>query len=273
MRSASIDPALPLFDVRPMTDRVQRNVGYTTFAQLSLLVFAGLALTLATIGLLWSCSLTPRFKRVREIGVRLALGARPSQILTLILSHGMQLLLVGSAIGLVGAIAVSHFLQRLAFRSQRHLTRGFILKSERCFSVPHSLPAGFRRAAPAESTPSWHCEWNKRQPNKQSMETTLRDIRYGLRMLRKDLGFYHRRSRRADARDRQHDCDLQRDQRRTLAPIALSRGRPTCDALADGSRDEHSGRRNFARELSRLGRAERCFRSNGSGTWLAGKFG
>jgi len=52
---------------------------------------------------------------VREIGVRLALGARPSQILTLILSHGMQLLLVGSAIGLVGAIAVSHFLQRLLF--------------------------------------------------------------------------------------------------------------------------------------------------------------
>ena len=53
-----------------------------------------------------------------------------------------------------------------SFSKSEASTREFILKSERCFSAPHSLPAGFRRAAPAESIPSWHCEWNKQQPNK-----------------------------------------------------------------------------------------------------------
>ncbi len=111
---SSIDPALPLFDVRPMTDRVQETWGTQRLLSFLFSVFAGLALTLATIGLYGLLAYTT-LKRVREIGVRLALGARPSQILALILSHGMQLLLVGSAIGLVGAIAVSHFLQRLLF--------------------------------------------------------------------------------------------------------------------------------------------------------------
>src|SRR5438067_6425639 len=113
---SSIDPALPLFDVRSMTDRVQETWGTQRLLSFLFSVFAGLALTLATIGLYGLLAYTT-LKRVREIGVRLALGARPSQILTLILSHGMQLLLVGSAIGLVGAIAVSHFLQRLLFEA------------------------------------------------------------------------------------------------------------------------------------------------------------
>jgi putative ABC transport system permease protein len=111
---SSIDPALPLFDVRPMTDRVQETWGTQRLLSFLFSVFAGLALTLATIGL-YGLLVYTTLKRVREIGVRLALGARPSQILTLILSHGMQLLLVGSAIGLASAIAVSHFLQRLLF--------------------------------------------------------------------------------------------------------------------------------------------------------------
>jgi len=111
---SSIDPALPLFDVRSMTDRVQQTWGTQRLLSFLFSVFAGLALTLATIGLYGLLAYTT-LKRVREIGVRLALGARPSQILGLILSHGMQLLLVGSAMGLAGAIAVSHFLQRLLF--------------------------------------------------------------------------------------------------------------------------------------------------------------
>src|SRR5438874_10336669 len=113
---SSLDPTLPLFDVRSMTDRVQETWGTQRLLSFLFSVFAGLALTLATIGLYGLLAYTT-LKRVREIGVRLALGARPSQILTLILSHGMQLLLVGSAIGLAGAIAVSHFLQRFLFEA------------------------------------------------------------------------------------------------------------------------------------------------------------
>src|SRR2546430_1331847 len=111
---SSIDPSQPVFDARPMLDRVQETWGTQRLLSFLFSIFAGLALLLATIGLYGLLSYTA-LKRVREIGVRLALGARPSQILTLILSHGIQLLLVGSAIGLAGAIAVSHFLHRLLF--------------------------------------------------------------------------------------------------------------------------------------------------------------
>ena len=54
-------------------------------------------------------------KRIREIGVRMALGAQPAQIRTLILSHGLHLLLIGSAIGLVAAFALSRALQSVLF--------------------------------------------------------------------------------------------------------------------------------------------------------------
>ncbi|MFN2541731.1 MAG: FtsX-like permease family protein, partial [Chthoniobacterales bacterium] len=73
-----------------------------------------LALALATIGLYGLLAYTG-LKRVREIGIRLALGARPAQVRTLILSHGLQLLVIGSIIGLVSAIGVSRFLQGVLF--------------------------------------------------------------------------------------------------------------------------------------------------------------
>ena len=56
-------------------------------------------------------------KRVREIGIRLALGARPAQVRAMILSHGMQLLSVGAVIGLISAIGLSKFLQRVLFET------------------------------------------------------------------------------------------------------------------------------------------------------------
>jgi len=77
-------------------------------------VFAALALLLATIGLYGLLAYTT-LKRVREMGIRLALGARPAQIRTLVLSHGLQLLLIGAAIGLLGTIAISRVLQTVMF--------------------------------------------------------------------------------------------------------------------------------------------------------------
>ena len=111
---SSVDPAQPVFDVRPMVDRVQETWGTQRLLSFLFSVFAGLALTLATIGLYGLLAYTT-LKRVREIGVRLALGARPAQIRTMILSHGMRLLLIGSVIGLVSAMALSRFLQRVLF--------------------------------------------------------------------------------------------------------------------------------------------------------------
>jgi predicted permease len=112
----SVNPSLPLFGVRPMSDRLRETWGTQRLLSVLFSVFAALALTLATIGLYGLLAYTT-LKRVREIGIRLALGARPAQVRRMILSHGMQLLLVGAIIGFVSAIALSKFLQRLLFES------------------------------------------------------------------------------------------------------------------------------------------------------------
>jgi len=110
----SIDSSMAVFDSRPMSDRVRETWGVQRLLSFLFSVFAGLALVLATIGLYGLLAYTT-LKRVREIGIRLALGARPAQIRTLILSHGMQLLLIGSVIGLLSAFALSRALQSVLF--------------------------------------------------------------------------------------------------------------------------------------------------------------
>jgi putative ABC transport system permease protein len=112
--AASIDPNQPVFDARPMLDRVQETWGTHRLLSFLFSIFAGLALVLATIGLYGLLAYTT-LKRVREIGIRLALGARPAQIRALVLSHGLLLLLIGSAIGLVAAFALSRALQNVLF--------------------------------------------------------------------------------------------------------------------------------------------------------------
>ncbi len=112
--AASIDPNQPVFDARPMLDRVQETWGTHRLLSFLFSIFAGLALVLATIGLYGLLAYTT-LKRVREIGIRLALGARPAQIRALVLSHGLQLLLIGSVFGLVAAFALSRALQSVLF--------------------------------------------------------------------------------------------------------------------------------------------------------------
>jgi putative ABC transport system permease protein len=110
----SIDSSLAVFDVRPMRDRVRQTWGAQRFLSFLFSIFAGLALVLATIGLYGLLAYTT-LKRVPEIGIRLALGARPVQIRALILWHGIQLLLIGSVIGLTTSFALSRALQTVLF--------------------------------------------------------------------------------------------------------------------------------------------------------------
>ncbi|HKQ37483.1 MAG TPA: ABC transporter permease [Verrucomicrobiae bacterium] len=111
---SSIDPAQPVFEVRPMLDRVRETWAPQRLLTSLLLVFAGLGLLLAAIGLYGLLSYTT-MRRVREIGVRLALGARPAQIRAMILSHGLHLLVIGCVAGLISAVALSHLLQSILF--------------------------------------------------------------------------------------------------------------------------------------------------------------
>src|SRR5580700_3890640 len=77
-------------------------------------IFAGLALVIATAGIGGIMALTVS-QRVREIGIRIALGARPASILQMVLGQGMLLAVLGVAIGIAGAIALTGLVKSLLF--------------------------------------------------------------------------------------------------------------------------------------------------------------
>ena len=79
-----------------------------------LAAFAGLALLLAAVGIYGVLSYTVR-RRVREIGIRMALGASQSDILRLVVADGMKPILVGVALGVIAAIALSRLVASLLF--------------------------------------------------------------------------------------------------------------------------------------------------------------
>ncbi|MEE8519444.1 MAG: ABC transporter permease, partial [Dehalococcoidia bacterium] len=105
----SVDSNQPIARIQSMDDLVARSEAQRHFVLIVLEVFALLALTLAGIGLygVLSGSVT---ERMREMGVRAALGASPESILALVVRQGMTLTAVGVAIGLVGAVAASEAL-------------------------------------------------------------------------------------------------------------------------------------------------------------------
>ncbi len=111
---ASIDSAQPVFEVRPMFDRVKETWAHSRFMSFLLLIFAGLALTLSMVGLYGVLAFSA-LRRLREMGVRFALGATRSHIHGLILGQGVRLLAVGLVIGLAGALAFSRVLGSFLF--------------------------------------------------------------------------------------------------------------------------------------------------------------
>jgi putative ABC transport system permease protein len=113
---ASVDPVQPVYEIRSMVDRVAETWAASRFISMLLFIFAGLALLLSMVGLYGVLSYSA-LRRLREIGIRLALGAPRSHIRKLILSQGMGLLLVGLAIGLAGALLVSRLLRSFLFET------------------------------------------------------------------------------------------------------------------------------------------------------------
>jgi putative ABC transport system permease protein len=110
----SLDPELPIGDVEALERIVERVTGQPRFRALLIGSFALAALLLAAVGLYGLISYTVA-QRSPEIGVRLALGASPSQVGRLVLGQGLALAATGIVLGLAGAVAATRLLEGMLF--------------------------------------------------------------------------------------------------------------------------------------------------------------
>ena len=110
----SLDPEQPIYHVATMEQRVVDSVGPQRFDASLLGLFAVVALLLAVVGIYGVMSYWVT-QRTHEIGVRVALGAQPRQVLRLVLARAAWLTLGGLTIGLMGAFVLAHFLSGLLF--------------------------------------------------------------------------------------------------------------------------------------------------------------
>ncbi len=106
---AELDPGLPLYQMRSMDDVMWEAIARPRFLAFLLSSFAGLALLLAAIGIYGVMAHTVA-QRTHEIGLRMALGALPSQVRTMVLRQAATLVACGIAIGLVLAIVFEQVL-------------------------------------------------------------------------------------------------------------------------------------------------------------------
>jgi putative ABC transport system permease protein len=106
---ASIDAGLPLADLRTMSEIVSAASGQPRFTTLVMSFFAIIAFFLAALGLYGILAYSVE-QRVREIGVRVALGADKREIFRLIIGNGMRLALMGVAIGVPSALALTRLM-------------------------------------------------------------------------------------------------------------------------------------------------------------------
>jgi len=107
-------PDLPVVDVMSMSDVIAQSVSPQRFNMLLLASFAGLALILAAVGIYSVLSYTVR-RRVREIGIRVALGASNNDVIRMVLTDGLKPTLLGVALGLAAALALSRVIASLIF--------------------------------------------------------------------------------------------------------------------------------------------------------------
>jgi putative ABC transport system permease protein len=110
----SINPDLPVFGAMTLPGVVSGSLSQRRFSMEMVLIFALTALMLAAIGIYGTISYLVN-ERSHEIGIRLALGATRGTILQMILRQGLELAIAGAALGLVGALIVSHLMTGLLY--------------------------------------------------------------------------------------------------------------------------------------------------------------
>ena len=110
----SVNPNLPVAQVRTLDDVYERSMAQTSFALVMLAIAGSMALTLGVIGIYGVLSYAVS-RREREIGIRLALGAQQRAVKGMFVKHGLVLVTIGTGIGLAAAAGVTRLLSSLLF--------------------------------------------------------------------------------------------------------------------------------------------------------------
>jgi putative ABC transport system permease protein len=156
-----IDPSVPVNEVTTLDGLLSRSLSPRRFAMVLIGILAGLALILSAVGIYGVMSYTVG-QRTQEIGVRMALGAQPNNMLALVLGRGAGLALVGIFAGTLGALALTRFLSSLLFGVASKIRSR--LRESRCFCSPlRSQLAMCRRDGRCGSIRWWLCDTNERR--------------------------------------------------------------------------------------------------------------
>ncbi len=110
----SVDPTLPVFGAQMLNETVSVSLAQRRFAMIIVVLFALTALLLTGLGIYGVISYIVS-ERTHEIGIRLALGAEKRDILKMVLCQGLGLAIAGAAVGLIGALIVSHLMAGLLY--------------------------------------------------------------------------------------------------------------------------------------------------------------
>jgi predicted permease len=104
-----LDPREVIYNVQTMEDLWSSSMAARTFSMILLAIFAGLALLLACVGIYGVISYLVS-QRTQEIGVRVALGAQPRDILQLVLSHGTRMTTLGALVGIIVSLGLTRLM-------------------------------------------------------------------------------------------------------------------------------------------------------------------
>jgi ABC-type antimicrobial peptide transport system permease subunit len=110
----AVDPAITVSSVRTMQDVLDDSLSRQRFNMILIAIFAASALVLAIVGLYGVIALIVG-QRSREIGVRLALGARPVDVVRMVIVEGSRLGLAGVVVGVIGAFALTRVLDTMLY--------------------------------------------------------------------------------------------------------------------------------------------------------------
>jgi predicted permease len=148
----SVDRGVPVFDIRTMEQVVARSLTARRFAVALLAAFALLALALAVVGLYGVLSYAVT-QRTSELGIRLALGATPGEVLRLVVGDGLRLTTIGIGMGALLGAAAARAMSRLLFGIQTFDIRTFAIAAAVLMTV--ALIASYvpaRRASRVDPT-------------------------------------------------------------------------------------------------------------------------